>query len=158
MTPAAPPRFQSKWNAAWALRRENRLPEAIASFRGLIREYPQEALGHFGLATSLWEAGTLGPAERAVRRSIRLCESSLARELLVVIVLRQGRGFAAAQRIWLLGTKRAPTSALMWQRYSLFLKDHLRPAESREAALVARRLKRNAASNPGMQRTRNARR
>ena len=152
MTPT-PPRFRSKWDAAWALRRANRLPEAIASFRSLVREYPQEALGHFGLATSLWEAEKLGPAERAVRRSIGLCENSLARELLAVIVLRQGRGFAAAQRVWLLGTKRAPASVLMWQRYSLFLKDHLRPIESRAAALVARRLKRKAAPNLPLQRT-----
>jgi tetratricopeptide (TPR) repeat protein len=135
--------FRHAWDAAWSVRRAGHVLEAIALFRTLVREYPQKALAHFGLATSLWEAERLGPAERSVRRSLRLQESSLARELLAVIVLRQ-KGFAEAQRIWLTGIRRAPGSFLMWQRYSLFLKDHLRPNESREASLIARRLKRRS--------------
>ncbi len=139
----SPPTFQTGWDAAWSLRRAGHVPEAIAYFRTLAREYPLEPLVHFGLATSLWEAEKPGPAERSVRRSLRLRESSLARELLAVIVLRR-IGFAGAQRVWLQGTQRASGSVQMWQRYSLFLKDHARPRESREASLIARRLKRRS--------------
>jgi serine/threonine-protein kinase len=96
------PRKQTSWHTAHhalgnLYKRLRRYPEAIAAYREVLKERPQNSGTHCMLGAVLVETGDLGDAERHLRESIRLRPTSTAHVELSRVYFRTGRSEQAVE-------------------------------------------------------------
>jgi tetratricopeptide (TPR) repeat protein len=132
--------FKLHWSLGWSYYKLQQYEEAAQWLRRAVEIEPFQFAGYFALGVTLAELGELEEAEGNLRLSLRLKDSSVARQALAVVLMEKG-AFAEAERVHLDGLQVKPNSADRWEGYADFLSDTGRETEADQARLSAQTLR-----------------
>jgi len=126
--------WEIAWNAGWAYYKVEDYQNAVETLRRSTELAPDNASAWWALGTVQEEANDLEAAEINLRRALTLKDSSLARQSLALVLMKQKR-WSEAETVHTEGIELQPKSASRWKSYGAFLSDMGR----REEALSAYR-------------------
>jgi tetratricopeptide (TPR) repeat protein len=132
--------FKLHWSLGWSYYKLRQFEEAALWLRRAVEIEPFQFAGYFALGVTLEELGELDEADANLRLSLRLKDSSVARQALAVVLMEKG-AFAEAERVHLDGLQVKPNSADRWEGYADFLSDTGRETEADDARLRAQALR-----------------
>ena len=125
------------WNLGWAYFKLGNWKTAQVHLSRARDLNPKLAAAWWALGAAEMEAGVLDEAERNVKESLRIHDSSNARRVLALILMQRGK-LVEAEQVHLRGIELKPESADRWESYACFLDDVSRQSEAEAAYKKAR--------------------
>src|SRR3954471_14693395 len=114
--------FECSWNLGWAHFKLGQNKDAKTHLERASILSRKSAPGAWALAAVLLNLGNLEEAEGEARRALTLGESAMARRVLALVYMKQGR-LADAEAVHLESVRLFPESNERWRMYADFLSD-----------------------------------
>ena len=125
------------WNLGWAYFKLGDYAAAELHLTRSTQLTPTRAAAWWALGTAQREHGLLDEAERNLRHSLSLKDSSNARSALALALMQRSK-LAEAEQVHLKGLELKPESPERWRSYACFLEDVGRIEEAEVAYKKAR--------------------
>lgn len=125
------------WDLGWAYFKLGDYDAAELHLTRATQLTPTRAAAWWALGIAQREHGLLADAERNLKHSLSLRDSSNARSALALTLMERGK-IAEAEQVHLTGLEREPESAKRWKSYACFLDDLGRMQEADVAYRKAR--------------------
>ena len=125
------------WSLGWAYFKLGDYDAAELHLTRATQLTPTRAAAWWALGTAQRKNGLLAEAERNLKHSLSLKDSSNARSALALTLMHRGK-IAEAEQVHLMGLELKPESAERWKSYACFLDDLGRLQEADMAYRKAR--------------------